>query len=469
MQDDLLYDCAAAYKELMNYEYKIELTVKKKIKSFNIVFEAGQFKHLSGLEKLKDISEFRNNSSKALLEKILNHDITTQSIMNSSFINTRINDNTASQTDYYVIDRLTELKTLYDKIHNIDNNNFCIHIWDKNCTPQYRPHHSKISADYFLEFKNSSTNKSELEVVCTFFIEDREQTKATGVSIFPTDLSYSDDGSISVERCTILSVKEKNISLNQITDLITAPPELIEKAYADSLNKAQYITIKNDIKVLKKKRIEYFERKNEKTEMAYNKKLAVFKNPNIYSPEMLDIVIQSLKAQLESPNNVSTKHLIEHEISDIENEMSQNEHKSDITTSSSISIVKNTTNRNGTISVTPIITVQPPQQLIKGKNIVEKTSHLISSSINGILSDITKFVQKILVHQAISPNKEPPQKNFHISKRTAHQSKKYIQDITKDTKSVPMFSLSDLKSEKYAPSSQKDKNKEHKKNNDIEI
>lgn len=323
MQEDLLYDCAVAYKELMNYEYIIEVTVKKKIKKFNIVFEPNQFKHLSGLEKLKDISDFRNISSKVLLKKILDHNITTESIMNSSFINIRINDNTPSRIDYNIIDRLTELKTLYNKIHNIDNNNFCIYVWDKFCAPQYRPHHSKICADYFLEFKNSSTNKSETEAVCTFFIENRERTKTTGVSIFPTDISYSNDGSISVERCTILSVREKNISLDQITDLFTVSPELFEKAYTDSLNKEQYITIKNDIKDLKKKRMEFFEKKSEKTETAYNKKLDVFKNRNIYSAEMLDSLRQSLKAQSENPNNASIKQLIEQELYYIENEIMQ--------------------------------------------------------------------------------------------------------------------------------------------------
>lgn len=71
MSDDLLYDCAVAYKKLMRHEFEIALSIDKSIKEFTVVFESNQFRHLSGLEKLDDIDEFKEKNSAALLNKIL--------------------------------------------------------------------------------------------------------------------------------------------------------------------------------------------------------------------------------------------------------------------------------------------------------------------------------------------------------------------------------------------------------------
>lgn len=159
MLDDLLYTCAESYKKLMNYEYEFQIAVNKTVKSFTLIFEDSQFKHLSGLEKLSDNKDFDLDSSKILLNKILNQELTMQDVTNSSFANRRINENLSSVTSYYVVDRLRELTFLYDNLHNLTNENLQIHIWNSSCSPRNRPHHSSISADYLFVFQNTVSKK----------------------------------------------------------------------------------------------------------------------------------------------------------------------------------------------------------------------------------------------------------------------------------------------------------------------
>ena len=480
MSNDLLYNCANAYKKLMNYEFEVELSVNKDIRKFTLKFDSSQFKHLSGLEKLEDIDEFNDKNSAALLHSIIKKKVTIQDVFRSRFADIKINENSPNNVEYYVVDRIRELANLYDNLHNMTNDNLHIHIWDKDCIAQKRPNHSKIAADYMFEFQNSATKKADTETTCAFFLEIKEKSKnkAIGMSIIPTDISYADDGSISVGRCQILSVNEIDKERNTSVNLISAPEELREKAYSDSLSKAQSITIKQDIKALKSKRKDFSMKKDTKSQTAYQRRMDIFKNKNIYSVDMLNEVLKSLTSQLESQNNKDVGHLIKQEIKTIQNEIIRRETEKNAELPSSITIAKSVRNDNGTISMTkPIVTIETPQSVIKAKSQIEKGTHLADSSIRNIFTDIKEsFTKDISKLNKKTPERKPSKDSSAKLKSRAVQSVKSktpvqvpVQAQEQEKEKVPMFSISELKSDKYAPTSSKDKDIRISKKNDLDL
>ena len=476
MSDDLLYDCAESYRKLMNYEYELQIAVNKTVRNFTLIFEDSQFKHLSGLEKLKDIDEFKENDSATLLNKIINRELTMQDVLSSNFVNVRINENSPNNVEYYVTDRLKELKHLYSNLHNVSDDNLCICLWKRFCQPNLRPNHSKIAADYMFEFKNSATQKSDTETTCAFFLEIKEKSKnkAIGMSIIPTDISYSNDGSISLEHCQILSVNEIDKNMNISTVLISVSDEIKEKAYSDSISKSQSITIKQDIKALKSKRKDYNARRDTKSQTAYQRKIDIFKNKNIYSINMLNEVMKSLTSQLNSQNNKDVGHLIEQEIKAIQNEIIGREIEQNSQLSSGIQIAKIISNNDGTISMTkPIATIKTPQVVNKAESAIKRAAHFISVSAADIVSNIKDKLKSAFSEPNNKVPERKPTKNQPVKpKSRAVQSdkpKKPVQEQRQEKEKVPMFSISELKSDKYAPTSSKDKEIVKSKNKDLEL
>lgn len=474
MSGDLLYDCAESYKKLMNYEYEFQIAVNKTVRNFTLIFEDSQFKHLSGLGKLADIDEFKENDSATLLYKIINRELDIQDVLRSDFVNTRINENSPNNIEYYVTDRLNELKHFYDNLHNMTSENLYVHLWKRECSSNLRPNHSKIAADYMFEFQNSATQKADTETTCAFFLEIKEKTKnkAIGMSIIPTDISYADDGSISVERCQILLVneidKERNISVN----LISAPEELREKAYSDSLSKAQSITIKQDIKALKSKRKDFSIKKDTKSQTAYQRRLDIFKNKNIYSVDMLNEVLKSLTSQLESQNNKDVRYLIEQETKAIRNEIIRREIEKNVELPSGIQITKFVQHNDGTISVTePITTIKIPPFVNKAESAIKRAAHFVGISAADIFSDI----KDVFKNGVSKLNKKPPESK-PTQGQTAKPEPKTVQSVKPELpvqehgqEKEPLFSIAELKLDKYAPTSSKDKDIGRTKKNDLDL
>lgn len=458
MSDDLLHDCAESYKKLMNFEYEFQIAVNKTVRNFALIFEDSQFKHLSGLGKLADIDEFKENDSATLLYKIINRELDIQDVLRSDFVNTRINENSPNNVEYYVTDRLNELKHFYDNLHNMTSENLYVHLWKRECRPDLRPNHSKKAADYMFEFHNSTTQKADTETTCAFFLEIKEKTKnkAIGMSIIPTDISYSDDGSINVERCQILSVNEIDKERNTSVNLISAPEELREKAYSDSMSKAQSITIKQDIKALKSKRKDFSIKKDTKSQTAYQRRLDIFKNKNIYSVDMLNEVLKSLTSQLESQSNEDVGHLIEQEIKAIRNEIIKREIEKNAELPSGFQIVKFVQHYDGTISVTePITTIKIPQFVDKTESAIKRAVHFVAVSAADIVSNIKNAFSKPnqKAHENKQTNRQPakpePKAVQSVKPKMPVQEHKQEKD--------PLFSIADLKSAKYAPTSSKGK------------
>ena len=121
---DILYDCAEAYKQLLNNEYHIKFFVDEEIKELILAFSEKEFKHLTGLEKLKDKNILHDLSSSTLFNYILDHKIVydkssyansqniEEQIVDSKHINDPINNIDKSNVAYNVVDRIAELTNL---------------------------------------------------------------------------------------------------------------------------------------------------------------------------------------------------------------------------------------------------------------------------------------------------------------------------------------------------------------------
>lgn len=395
MSNDILYDCANSFHTLLDYEYKLVLSVDKTIKEIELVFSPSEFKHLAALEKLEDKPIFREMTSRDVFNDILQQKITYNDIADSQFVNSSLNDISKNNVEYYITDRITELTNLYNYLHNMSRNNMNIYMWNKNVPSNLRPNFSDINADILIEFKNTVTNKNADEKTCTFFIGTSKNQKSVAVSIFPTDVSYSDDGRIKLPEYQILSADEICKSTGVVTHLIECSSEELQKAEISALKKDQSITISNDLKALKSKRKAFIKApENQSAEAAYKKKLAIFKNPNIYTEDMLNEVMERLLSQAKDNHNVDSAPYIKGEIQYIYKELRQRQQKSvSEKAMKNFSIVWDQPNNDGTISKKTVAEIAVPKVIDDIHNKVERDSHTIIGSIKSLFYDIAEKIK----------------------------------------------------------------------------
>lgn len=81
---DKLYECAAAYQQLLDVTYKVVLGWKGQLTELSICFNPVYFHHLIGLHKLVDLRIARENRAK-VFQNILNGKITYDSISQSRY------------------------------------------------------------------------------------------------------------------------------------------------------------------------------------------------------------------------------------------------------------------------------------------------------------------------------------------------------------------------------------------------
>lgn len=150
MENDKLYDCAAAYLKNSEYEYKIELYNSGKVSETSFVLNKSHFMHLSGLEKLNDIINQSEISSSELLNKILNGDITYQGISESSLWGDVFNDPQKNDVTYTLDDRIDTLANFREVLNS---GNVKAYAWNSDCHRSQRPYNSEIAADFMLVFE----------------------------------------------------------------------------------------------------------------------------------------------------------------------------------------------------------------------------------------------------------------------------------------------------------------------------
>lgn len=395
MSNDILYNCALAYKQLLNYEYTIKLQTNKAIKDITITFNETEFKHLLGIHKLIDLPLYANMASSTFFNNVLAGKICYADISSSLFFNSPLNHHSSGNIDYYIADRILELTKLQNYIKNLGTDCRGIFKWEKNTASNQRPYQSDISADVLIVFSKTNSKTTADELMCSFFIESISSGKYDAVSIFPTDVSYSDDGRIKLPEYQILSADEICKSTGVVTHLIECSSEELQKAEISALKKDQSITISNDLKALKSKRKAFIKApENQSAEAAYKKKLAIFKNPNIYTENMLNEVMERLLSQAKDNHNIDSAPYIKGEIQYIYKELRRRQQKSvSEKAMKNFSIVWDQPNNDGTISKKTVAEIAVPKVIDDIHNKVERDSHTIIGSIKSLFYDIAEKIK----------------------------------------------------------------------------
>ena len=140
---NLIYDAAAKFLMLEQFEYHFVVSQKRKLQTINLNFIDTDFFHIAGLHYLTDIV-IPKDRTKTMNEILIKHTISDQTISRSVYY-------VSEDSKKDVKSRIEELRFLEDYL---DTNNF-IRIF--NVRNQKRMS-SVIEADYLIEswFKNSS-------------------------------------------------------------------------------------------------------------------------------------------------------------------------------------------------------------------------------------------------------------------------------------------------------------------------
>ena len=200
---DLLQSAADAFRKLLSKEYNIVVGKNKKLFSYKLTFTKDDFKHISGLHKLKDIQYIYKASSEKLYDDIVKLRLDLSAISNSVHIAEPFNRiNNLIYLEYY-----------------LDNANTIYH-WDKS-----RSSFSTIDADIMILFPSTpftgetayiffkSCDGDKLQIA-DFFTDSILKEKP--VSLFSTRRDYTRG---QVRPPTLLYKEKREISTGIITVL----------------------------------------------------------------------------------------------------------------------------------------------------------------------------------------------------------------------------------------------------------
>lgn len=136
-------ECAKLYQTLLKKEYIFAL--ENNI-NFSIYFSTTNFYHLLGLEKLRDIAQFKGKKPNQIYKQILNGRITDNLVSNSKY--------------YYLIEnRIKNFETLPDLL-NFDRGNKIIIDFDINKLNFV----SKLEFTKYILYKRSNTKYIHLTI-----------------------------------------------------------------------------------------------------------------------------------------------------------------------------------------------------------------------------------------------------------------------------------------------------------------
>lgn len=467
--NDKLHLCADLYAELSNYEYTICMYNNGTIINTTIGFDESGFMHLAGLEKLTDLTEFSDTSSSRLYNNIIGNVVTYQEACSSSFWNVPLNDPQKNGVIYTLDDRIDTLTHFRDILNN---SQIKAYLWDSNFRRTPRPYSSEISADFMLVFDTSNKKTSDERVYAFFKLDSNNPEVAHGVSQFPTDRTYSNDGRVSVPEVTIMSLIEHDKVNNVDRCIIELPVDERQQLTDNALRHSVNSIVEKDLKQLKSKRYKYYQAQTEATRRAYERKLKIFDGKTPYTTQMLKEAADRLATQAQDPHNSEVKDLMLKEIDLIKQVITDREQSHAAQTSVNVTLSINTSDDSGTVSVNPIMSIKIPHALTKVKGKAKLAAHLVSVSVSNFFTDISDSFKKAAlmfrnndrdeskkkVHSS-KPKKKPPVKSG--------KPEKPVDESTQDKE--PLFSIAEIKSDRYAPVSDKEKSKDKAKNNNLDI
>ena len=135
MSDDILFETAKVWSDLMEYKYILTYGYKNQLTKINLIFSKEDFSHLAGFQYLKGLPFLKYNSSQ-LLDKILKKKITYAQISKGR------------KFKQMVEPRLHALIHLQD----ILDNDFRFYTY----TPKLYPFSTTIKADYLISSNQNS-------------------------------------------------------------------------------------------------------------------------------------------------------------------------------------------------------------------------------------------------------------------------------------------------------------------------
>lgn len=173
---DLIYECAAKFAIIEDYEYRFVVSKNRKTRELMVDFCDSDFFHLAGLHYLTDISIPKNR--KEILKNIIEKKKITDTLLQKSRFFTN------PEQDKNIKSRIEELRFLEEYL---DTDNI-IRIYN---TRNLKYLNSNINADYIIE----SQFKGAKDVVYIFLREREENPDKYGVvSFFKKDnITYGGD------------------------------------------------------------------------------------------------------------------------------------------------------------------------------------------------------------------------------------------------------------------------------------
>lgn len=465
--NDKLYQCADSYAELSDYEYRICLYNNGTIINTTIGFDDSGFMHLAGLEKLTDLTPFSDTSSSRLYNNIMNHSVTYQDACSSSSWNNPLNDPQKNGVTYTLDDRIDTLTEFRDFLNN---RHIKAYSWDSKCNRTQRPYSSEIAADFMLVFETENKKTPDERIYAFFKLDKNNPEIAHGMSQFPSDMTYNNDGRRSVPEVTIMSLIEHD-RVNNVDRVITELPIAEQqRLIAEAAQRSTNSVVAKDLRQLKGKRYKYFQTETEATRKAYERKLEIFGSRSPYTNEMLKEAADRLMAQSKDPHNNDVKDLIIKEVDLIRAELANREKNAEL--SSGITIMKSVRNEGGTIlTAKPLVTIETPKTVIKSVSAIKRAAHFVGISAADIFSNIKDTFQKTVSKlNKKAPENKPPKSQPNKPEPKAVQSVEPKMPVQKhEQEKEPLFSIAELKSDKYAPTSSKDNDIGRTKKNDLDL
>lgn len=461
---DKLYECADSYASLTDYEYRLRLYSNGTIVNTTINFDISSFTHLCGLEKMNDLPLIeRNPNSRVIHELIMNSSLSHEYVRGSVNWNASLNDPQTNNVTYTLEDRIETLTKFRDILNN---HSVKAYSWNPDCHNSYRPYSSEIKADFMLVFESDNPKTSDERIYAFFKLDKNNPEIAHGMSQFPTDRTYNNDGRRSVPEITVMSFIEHD-KVNHVDRVIfELPVAEQQRLLAESEQRSVNSVVAKDLRQLKGKRYKYFKTQTEVTRKAYERKLEIFGSRSPYTNEMLKEAENRLMAQFQDVHNSDVKDLILKEVELIKAELASREKTHEM--SSGITIVRSVRHSDGTVSMTkPIVTIKIPQVITKAESAIKRAAHFVAINAADIVSNIKNSFSK--------PNKKtlPPKPT---KSQTVKPELKAVQSVKSkmpvqehEQEKEPLFSIAEVKSDKYAPTSSKGKDISRTKKNDLDL
>ncbi len=448
--DDILFQCAKSYKKLIGTEFTFELG--DKYERFTLNFDVSQFMHLTSIEKLNDLWEIENISSKELFEMILKRELTYDRLEQSTNFNENVfpaksPDGKANGVEYGIKDRLISLTDLFDNLNNINNTkgtpNIDVYMWNAEPFKQsIRPYNSKIMANYLVEFMDTPHKKVSDERTCLFLKKEGLGESCIADSIFPSDVTLSDDGKRRVEQYKVLSVSKCRANdKDNVTYLIQGDETEIEKAKQKLSAKESKNEMNNKMAQLKRARAKYISGKDRNS--TYKKILNEFQDKELFKTDLdatrfLNEVILRLKTSLNDTNNEEVKECIEQEIKCFEETLEKRREQPYIQKKTSFSVNETITNPDGTTIINPIKTVAIPNVINDLRIAAKRAMYKLRTGMRSLVFKISDKVQSTVSPSEFSkkaskqPQKKITTKSHQSSKATPKQAKQLQKNKTQE-------------------------------------